>query len=469
MKRSRAIETLFPFQKDGAAWLAQRRFALLADGMGLGKTAQAIVAADAINAERVLILCPASVRINWLREFEKFSVLGGNSLAILETASLTKLRAPRIITCSYDLAIRNEVNSALRSWLISSPRSVLIPDEVHFLKSVDAKRSHAVLAKGGIIHHASRTWALSGTPAPNHLAETYPLLRCFGVWRNSYDAFVTQFCKTRHTPYGTIICGNRNIPEFRRLIAPIILRRKMEDVMSQIPPIRYGDVIVEPGPVDLEVEWPEYYMLTNREPALLETLAKERALVESIIKFRGTGADGLAAINAVMDRGVWHKSVSLRRYVGLQKVKGVVDLVTDELNSGLDKIVLFAHHTRVIEGLRDGLSAFGAVALYGETNPNARQRNIDRFANNPKCRVFVGNIKAAGVAIDGLQNQCCNVMFVEKVSVPGDMAQAIMRVRRNGQTRPVLVRSVRLANDEIFDRIERALFRKTKDLIAAFD
>jgi SWI/SNF-related matrix-associated actin-dependent regulator 1 of chromatin subfamily A len=460
---------LYEYQTQGARWLASKRHALLADEPGLGKSAQAVTAADIINADRILVICPASVRVNWIREFEKFSMLGGDSTALLTGQTTGIMPASRFVTCSYDLTTRSDVLSSLRNWLRSASRGVLIPDEVHFCKSTDAQRSQAVLGKDGLAHVAKRIYCLSGTPAPNHLAETFPLLRTFGVWRDSYDAFVGQFCTTRESPYGTVICGNKNIGQFRELIRPIILRRKYEEVMAELPELRYGDVVVPAGPVDLDVQFPEYYFITNREKDLLDSLGKQRAAVELIADLKGTGGEGLDAINALLDADNRGGGAQLRRYVGLQKLQPTIDLVTDELNSGLDKIVLFAHHRAIIEGLRDGLSKFGAVTLYGGMNAFTKQKNVDKFARDPRCRVFAGNIKAAGVAIDGLQRQCCNVMFVETVSVPGDMAQAIMRVRRNGQTRPVLVRSVRLADDPLFEKIERARFRKARDLVAAFD
>lgn len=289
----------------------------------------------------------------------------------------------------------------------------------------------------------------------------------FGAYKNSYDNFVSHFCKTRHTPYGDVITGNKNIPEFRNLIRPWILRRLTKDVMPDLPPIRFSDVTVPAGEVDLEVFFPEYYMLQNREPELKALIAKQRETLQAMVDVAGTGATGLASIGAML--GENSPISSLRRYVGLQRVQGVIDLVTDELNSGLDKIVIFAIHRDVIESLRVGLSKFGAVTLYGGSSAAARQRNIDKFSRDPRCRVFIGNIQAAGVGVDGLQKQCCNVLLLEKYGVPGWMAQAIMRVRRTGQTRPVLVRSVKLENDDLFNRVEAALYRKTRDLVSAFD
>lgn len=435
----------------------------------MGKTAQAVVAADLINAQRILVICPASVRINWTREFVKFGTRSRITFPVLESSQVTTALQSTahggLVACSYDLATKSEINSKLRAWL-ASVNGLLVLDEVHFLKSVEAKRSHAVLGKGGLVHHAGPTWALSGTPAPNYLNETWPLLRCFGVWKDSYDAFVSRFCQTRTTPYGTVVCGNKNIPEYRTLIRPIILRRKKEEVMHDLPPVLFSDVTVEPGPVDYEIDFPEYFIVKD-EPRFRADIAKQRATLESIVGLMGTGAAGLASLAPLMGDG--GSASTLRRLIGLQKVKGVVDLVTDELNSGLDKIAIFAIHRAVIENLRVGLAKFGAVTLYGGTEPSRKQRNIDKFARDTRCRVFIGNIVAAGTGVDGLQRQCASVLLVEKYGVPGWMAQAIMRVHRAGQTRPVNVRSVRLAGDDTFDRIERVLFRKTKDLVATFD
>lgn len=474
-KRTPAIDRdLYPYQRAGVDFLAARRFALLADEMGLGKSAQAVVASDRINAERILVICPASVRINWTREYAKFSTRPLTMRAVLTGSDVTRcLRETAnggLLACSYDLATQKEPNALLRSWLSNGH---LLLDEVHFLKSVEAQRSHAVLGRGGLVHSARRTWALSGTPAPNHLAELWPLLRVFGATRDSYDQHVARFCRVRHTRHGDIITGNKNIPEFRQLIHPWILRRLVKDVMPELPPIRFEDVTVPAGEVDEEVCFPEYFMLQNRRAELHAQLAKQREGLQGLFNLAGAGVGGTFSTKtydaiATMMTGPGPIS-TLRRYVGLQRVQGVVDLVKDELESGLDKIVIFAIHRDVIENLRVGLAKYGAVTLYGGTNPTTKQRNIDKFAKNPKCRVFIGNLQAAGTGVDGLQNQCCNVLLVEKYGVPGVMAQAIMRVRRNGQTRPVLVRSVKMENDDLFNRVEETLYRRTRDLVAAFD
>lgn len=399
--------------------------------------------------------------MNWLRELQKFSQRGLSSAALLTGAQATTLPAVDILTCSYDLACRPTINSSLRQWLTARPKNnVLVLDEVHFLKSVSAVRSHAVLARDGLIHHAARTWALSGTPAPNHVAELYPILRCFGVWRDSYDAFVRRFCTTRPSPHppGYAICGHQNIPEFRALIAPHMLRRKKSEVMTELPPILFSDVTVPATEFSLGVVYPEY-TVTRRVPELLEKLKHDRELVDAMVAPGMKDVSPLAALATSVS--------TLRKWTGMLKIKGVADLVADELNGGLDKVVLFAIHKAVIEGLREALVAFNPVILYGGTPAAKRDRNIDKFQKDPKCRVFIGQVLAAGVGIN--LTSACNVMVVEPDWVPGNNAQAVMRVHRIGQTRPVLVRYVLLEGDELDKRVQRVLRRKTQDLVAVFD
>lgn len=439
--------------------------------MGLGKSAQAITAADQINAQRILVICPASVRINWLREFEKFSTRGLICGLVLQSSDLEiclrKTVAGGIVACSYDLATQIDVNLKLSAWLTAGTTSILILDEAHFLKSTTAKRSHAILAKGGLVHQAARVWALSGTPAPNNLAELWPMLRVFGIWNKSYDAFVSKFCQTRHTPYGQAISGHQNIPEFRALIKPIILRRKKADVMRDLPKIMFADVTVPAGPVDVELLFPEYYIF-KRDAEFRADLEKQRRLLTAAVDLGGGGMGGLKMLESLtMTQVDQHKISTLRRYTGAQKVQSVVDLVKDELESGLEKIVLFAVHRDVIEGLREGLKDYGPVVVYGGTNPTRRQRNIDKFQRDPKTRVFIGNIQAAGTGINLTAAHHC--LFVEQDWVPSNNAQAAMRLHRIGQTKPVTVRIVLLEDDELDRRIQMTLRRKTKDLVAAFD
>ena len=446
------VNTLYPYQKEGIEWLKTKRFALLADEMGLGKSAQAIVAATELGARNVGVVSPASVRTNWSREWLKFS---GQSLLPLLTGSDILLNTATIWSASYDHATRYPE--------LFPKLDVLILDEFHYLKSIEAQRANAIMGRGGIIHRVAAAWGLSGTPAPNNASELYVWLKVFGVWKGTYDQFVAKFCLTRRTDYGPQIVGNKNVPELRALLAPILLRRKKADVTTQLPALTYADLVVEPAIIDEELFFPDYY-LQNLVGDLHKELRESRAMLTAALGTTGLGRDGLKAMEGMA------KSVStLRRYIGLQKTFPYMEIVKDELaNKAYDKLVIYCLHRDVIETLRTGLKDFGPVTLYGGTPAEKRQQNIDRFVKRASCRVFIGNILAAGTGIDGFQTVCNNVDLLEQDWVPGNNAQAVMRLHRIGQEKPVMCRVVGVA-DSLDERIAQVLKRKTRDLTEIFD
>jgi SWI/SNF-related matrix-associated actin-dependent regulator 1 of chromatin subfamily A len=451
---------LFDYQKIGAEFLAGKPYALLADEMGLGKTIQAIRGLDRIRAERALVIAPSVARINWVREFQMWAELKQ------DVAIMTKLtdRPPATghVVCSFDYATKNAaaVNAA-------GPWDAVIIDEAHFLKSHDAQRAKAIMGVNGIIRQARRCWLLSGTPAPNHPGELWIMLYTFGVTNLNYDAFINTYCVVRPTTFGLKVVSARidKIPELRQLLSKIMLRRLKKDVMKELPPISFGHVNVEPGLVDVEIlpSFTQYFMPTDRRKELNTELKRQQDLLTSVeANMKPNAVDKLQAIAAISD------SVStLRRYIGLQKCDAAIDIIKAELQANAyQKIVIFAIHRDVIETMRLGLRGFGAVVLYGNTDPEKRQKNIDRFQNDPKCRVFIGNIHAAGTAIT--LTAAHHVTFIEQDWVPGNNAQAIMRCHRIGQDNPVTVRFIVL--DGTLDaKIGYIVKRKTEQLTQIFD
>jgi SWI/SNF-related matrix-associated actin-dependent regulator 1 of chromatin subfamily A len=446
------LNDLYPFQQAGAAWLTTKRFGLLADEMGLGKSAQAIDAAKQINAQKVCIVCPASVRVNWSREWAKFWPGSMPPVPVMDPASL-----PSHGSCvvSYDF-LRRHGSSLKRPW------DLLIADEIHLAKTMESGRTTALLGRDGLIHHAPRIWALSGTPAPNNVSEMFPLLKVAGIYQGNHDAFVNQFCTTRHTPYGRVVTGHKNIPAFRELIKGFILRRKKVDVMKDMPALRFAELYVPAGEVDMEMAFIDQW-ITGQMGKVDRQIQEQRDHLTAITDLVRTTTQAPATLEAVAPH-----LATLRRYMGLQKVPAIVDIVKTELESGMDKVVLFAIHKAVIEKLRDDLKAYGSLTLYGGTNAATRQANIDKFVNKPKHRVFVMNVLAAE-GVDGLQKVCHNGILVEQDWVPGKNAQAVMRLHRIGQTLPVLIRTAILEGDDLDLRVSRVLARKTKDLIELFD
>lgn len=428
--------------------------------MGLGKTVQAIRGLDSIHAKKVLVICPSVARINWFREFEQWSQ-AQRVYKIMQKLTDRPDSPTDSVICSFDYALANA------QYLKEFGFDVMVVDEAHFLKEPTTKRTKAVLGSHGIIRGCKRTWMLSGTPAPNDASELWAMLYTFGQTKLTYTQFIDYFCMTKKTSYGIKILGTKldKVQALQKLLQPIMLRRLKKDVMEQLPPIIHNHVTVYPGEVDFEIlpSFTHYFVPEDRRDQLMDRLATEQKLLEDV--FHNLKPDNGRNILILESLS---KSVStLRRFVGLQKVAGALEWATNKLSTKqVDKIVIFALHTDVIEGLRNGLRKFGPVVVFGKTPPEKRQRRIDRFQRDPKCRVFIGNIHAAGTAIN--LTAASTMMFVEQDWVPGNNAQAIMRCHRIGQKNTVNVYYFTL-NDSLDHHIMMVLKKKIKDLTLVFD
>lgn len=428
------MTALFPYQCAGAAFLASRRRALLADDMGLGKSAQAIVACEAVGARTILVVCPASLRQNWAREFGRFWF--GS-------------RAPQVHVLSYDLAARAKEEMGV---------DVLILDEAHYLKTKTAKRTKAIYGPkcdgvGGLVERAKHVFLLTGTPSPNNVSELWTHLRAVFpeaiLGKNgkpmTYWQFVDKFCITVDNGFGIQIKGGKNLPDLKARIKPFVLRRKKEEVLADLPPIRFDTM---PLDADLgalrEAE-------ANLPPGIAEALEK----------------DGVAGLQAIAGHvATW------RRLVGQVKVKPLAERILEELEGGLQKLVVFAHHRDVIDALdailMRELSVPGArpvCCLTGNTPPDARQLLVDHFQKTKAARVFLGQIQAAGTGLT--LTAASDLIFAETSWVPAENEQAAMRIHRIGQKNACLVRFATLPGS-IDELIMKAVERKMKDIKEMF-
>ena len=335
---------------------------------------------------------------------------------------------------------------------------LLILDEAHYLKNPAAKRTRAVL--GQLAHQAERTWALTGTPAPNNAAELWPLLYTFGVSALSYADFVSRYCVTRWNGKRNQIIGTRDAQAVRDMVAPVMLRRTKTEVLPDLPPIHFSDFVVEPGEVDLEVHFADRDAVKE-----LHLVRKELQQQAATIQVLGGMTDYKRRLGAL--EGMVSSVSTLRRYMGMQKALPLVDLVSSEFDAGAyDKLVIFCMHRVVIEELRYRLRKYNPVTLYGGTPASKRQAHIDRFQKDKHCKLFIGQVQAAGTAIN--LTAAHHVLFAEYDWVPANNAQAAMRCHRIGQTQPVFVRFAVAAGaiDEVVLKVVR---RKSKELAQIFD
>lgn len=451
---------LFPYQETGSKWLVGKRHALLADEMGLGKTVQAIRASDELECRRILVICPAVVRGNWRAEFEQCSTRQGLRIHIITTRDDSKapaIKQANVVVVSYDLAVTLTVRMAF----LALQWDLLILDESHYLKNPKAKRTRHILTKGGIGDKADRVWFLTGTPMPNYPNELWVMLRKMGQTDLPYTSFERKFCSGYNDGYAFKITGAKNTDQLKQLLAPVTLRRRKDQVMTELPPILYTTRVVEPEPYPDEYELSLMKSQKATEQARLE--AQQRQLFSIWANVPST--ERLEALKAVQS-----SVTTLRRHTGLMKVKGVADFAALLLDSGTEKVVIFAVHRDVIKYLREELRAYNPVIIFGGSRDVDKkikrfQGEFSRYRNH-QCRVLIGQVVAAGVGIT--LTAASQVILAEQSWVPAENAQAIMRVHRIGQTKPVTVTFCAL-DGSIDEKVTRILRQKTEALTAVID
>ena len=337
---------------------------------------------------------------------------------------------------------------------------LLVVDEAHYIKEPTAGRTREILGKTGRIHQAKRTWLLTGTPTPNHAGELWPALFTSNQVGDSYERFVEKYCTTRETGFGKKITGTNKerIPELRRILGGIMLKRSAKEVNLQLPEIFYSDILVPKGPVHLFFSRKFFkYSISKTGPADLKAvLEKEYGIVANITN--GVFSD--ATFEAIKAQA--SSISSLREYVALQKIQPIIDLVSEELKAGAyRKIVIFCHHRCSVLGIQMGLRQFGAVTMYGGTPEKKKEKHLKKFQTSNMCRILIATIGSCGTSVN--LTQCNQVLFAEQTFVPADMEQAAKRCHRIGQKEPVRVRFVAV-DDGVDQHVARILRRKTAEL-----
>lgn len=413
------MPSLFPHQAKGAAFLADRKAALLADEQRVGKTAAAIRACDYVCARRILVVTTASARAQWGSEFSTWGY--PRCIHVIYSKSDTTHPGNAVVIVSWGMV------DALLHKLMSFEWDVLILDESHYAKNPATKRTQAVYGCAqwkGLVAAAERVWCLSGTPYPNSPADAWPMLNALAPERlggMSYDAFVQRYCVVQPRRIGgrwiDVVKGGKNLDELNGRVAGFWLRRTQQDVGIGQPIFSAFALGVEKLP-----------------PELLND-ADAQAVFDAV------EADTTKALE--MHLG------PIRRLTGTMKAYAAAEAAAEMLDDGLDKLVLMAWHTDVIDILYTKLAKFHPVGVDGRTPPQKRAEAVAAF-REPKHRVFIGQIQAAGEAID--LSAAAELWFVEPSFTPKDMSQAALRITNHSQKRQTLVRVCALAGsiDEAF-------------------
>ena len=410
-----------PTQLSGAQFLASRHRALLADEPRVGKTGTAIMAADMVLAQHIDVVTTASGRSVWRRGFASWSKLS-RTVGIIGVDKNAEDCDVRIMSYNGATRFNNKRNSDL-----------VILDESHFLKNPESKRTEAILGRmlnGGtkmltsnaLVQPDTRAWFLTGTPLPHDPSDIWTTMRAAcpdrltltNDWPDvtRYDDFRWRYC----------VIKMKQISRFNKI--PVVIGGRNTEELKE----RLGDFMLLRTQKDIGIRPPTYELL----PLLVS---------DKIRKELDSDADRIKILNAAEagdTRELEMHLGPLRRLTGNIKAHSAIEAVKEEFDSGLDKIVLMYWHKEVGDILEEGLAKFHPLRIDGSTSVNERERAEKAFKTDADHHVMIGQIQAAGEAID--LSAAAVLWFIETSFSPKDQAQASKRITNVTQTRNTFVR-----------------------------
>lgn len=432
------VRTLRDYQLTGAHWLAERRTALLADEMGIGKTAELIEGVRLTGLSRIAVVCPLILCEHWIDELHRWQPdwttvrLQGRKSSTYHVQQARFWDSVEVLVLNYD--ILNAHADMIKHWA-----HLVIFDESHYLMNATSQRSRAAL---DIARHPKMTvWLATGTPMPSKPKQLIHQLDILG-WLDrlgGFNYFIKRYCNAKlvWVPTGKgrgkkvwDYDGSSNLPELSSKLVDrgVMLRRLRRDVMPEIsvmPPA------VVPVPLASE-KMSEYEAARKNIADYMSQRAYELA--------RSTG--GMEPTEAAMEaarRALAAKHLvelgQLRRLLGEAKVPSVCAWVKEWMEGSEDaKLIVFAHHRSVIDSLS---ATLGGAKLYGGMDENDRSANLARFRSDRGCRLLLASTPAVGIGIDLTVSS--DVVFVEYEWTISAHRQAQDRVARHGQRNVVAV------------------------------
>lgn len=423
---------LYPFQRENVDYITAKRRVLLADPMGLGKSASALVSVETLSAYPTVVVCPASLKLNWVEECRKW--VPDHSAAILDGRGSPNVPVPAV-----DVVILNY--EILPSWLealrVRNPQAI-IGDEAHYLKTRNAQRTKAFheLCCG-----RQNVILLTGTPVLNRPAELIEPLKILGKLgtMGGWYPFVTRYCdghqvmRPRRGVYGRSnlrpawdISGASHTDELhRRLNQVCMIRHRREDVLPQLPGKRRFSVVLPRDGSDLYEEAESAFI---SEAIDTEEPPSRMAMISLITKLK------LAAAKA--------------------KLPAVTEWVQNALETG-EKLLLFAWHQEIQRALH---AAFpGSLHLSADLSVEDRQATVEAFQQQASHPLLVSSLAIGGLGFN--IPACHRVAFAELGWNPAVHDQAEDRCHRIGQTEDVSAWYL-LATGTIEEDIARLVDRK---------
>jgi SWI/SNF-related matrix-associated actin-dependent regulator 1 of chromatin subfamily A len=385
--------------------LANDKF-ILADDMGLGKTTSAVIASIESDVKKVLIVCPASLKINWKREIANYS---DKKVLIVEGRKWGSTFDYYII--NYDI-IKNyhttdkSEDSDDYKLLVNEKFDLAIVDEAHYISNATANRTRLL---NDVLEQIPKVWLLTGTPMTSRPINYFNLLKIVeSPLTLNWQSYVRRYCKGYQFNVGNRkvwnTSGASNLDELRERTKHVVLRRMKTDILD-LPEKIVTPVFVELTSKMYDEELEEFTRITN-----------DKKNDETIT----------VTLNRLM---------KIRQLIAYEKIPYTCELIDKFVEQG-KKVIVMTNFTMSLDMLHEKYKKI-SVTLDGRMNKDKRQENVDRFQSDDKIKVFIGNIKAAGV---GITLTAAEVVIMNDLSfVPADHAQGEDRAYRYGQKNSVLV------------------------------
>ena len=384
-------------QKEAIEKLVRNKKFILADDMGLGKTTSTIIAALETGAKKILIVCPASLKLNWEREIANYS---DRPVYIAEGKKFSNEHD--FVIVNYDI-LKNfhDIKDKEKSEIMKINFDLVIMDEAHMISNPQAQRTKIA---NDIASKSERVWLLSGTPMTSRPMNYYNLLNLVdSPVAANWMAYAKRYCNGFQFSVGKRkvwnVTGASNLEELRERTQTHILRRLKEEVLD-LPEKIITPVYLRLKSKDYEELMGEYFDWYDSRPEESSSLT---------IQFS--------------------KLMKVRKVIAQEKINNTIELAENIIEQG-KKVIIFTNFTDTLNII---YNHFGKQAVYldGSCSKFHRQNAVDEFQTNDKIKVFVGNLKAAGVGITLTSAEA--VIMNDLSFVPAEHSQAEDRSHRIGQ------------------------------------
>ncbi len=423
---------LRPFQRAGVAYALRARRTYIADEQGLGKTVQALATVHAAGAYPALIVCPASLKLNWKREAERW--LPGKRVEVLDGRS-AGYEGADVVVVNYDVLGKHA--DALKALGIGA----IVLDESQYAKNRKAKRTR--LCKE-LAQRVPVRLLLSGTPLLSRPEELISQLDIMGRLDDvgGFWNFAARYCDMERGRFGLDLSGASNLSELNEKLQSLCyVRRLKSEVLKELPAKQRATLPVsisnrrEYRKAEADVARFVGEAAANDERRVAEAVERWRAERDGRDPSQGemrairSGVRASAEANAERAEQLVRIN-ALNQLAATGKMDAVTEWVQNFLDSG-EKLVLFAHHREIVDALAE---RFGAPSITGDTPAEARQVAVDAFQQDPAVRLIVLNLQAGGVGLT--LTAASNVAFCELGWTPAAHDQAEDRCHRIGRRTP---------------------------------